>query len=334
MLANRFKDHGLDPGETAAHFSIERFGCGREGSAADCTHPTNRQYLYLHQGRGFVELDQGRVQLKSGSIVEAPAGGLFRFELSGACRFILISVSDTFIQSKLLPVLDPPASHRWRAYHRARVFELFTGAEMRRQRDEIDRELDAAQRRLGRNADSVVAGYVFVILFQQIFESLEAGASTPSEAYEGSSTRDRDLVLNFRGFVEEGLTHHLSIQHYCRVLGTSYTTLALACRGVLAMTPLEYVHSRIVLEAKRELLHTNQHIDTIGFALGFTTAGYFTRFFTRQTGSSPSEFRRSSRDADRTALSANEQVGDLLPGTHGSAKLARRMETSGTARPT
>ena len=46
-----------------------------------------------------------------------------------------------------------------------------------------------------------------------------------------------------------------------------------------------------MLEALRDLAYTALAIKQIADGLGFTDAGYFTRFFQRQTGHTPSAWR-------------------------------------------
>ncbi len=48
---------------------------------------------------------------------------------------------------------------------------------------------------------------------------------------------------------------------------------------------------RIVLEAKRQLQHTSLNIKEIGYTLGFEDPSYFVKFFKREAGMMPSEFR-------------------------------------------
>ena len=45
------------------------------------------------------------------------------------------------------------------------------------------------------------------------------------------------------------------------------------------------------LEAQRELAYTTLSVKHIAYKLGFTDAGYFTRFFERETGATPSAWR-------------------------------------------
>ncbi len=51
----------------------------------------------------------------------------------------------------------------------------------------------------------------------------------------------------------------------------------------------------MTLEAQRLLAHTDLPVATIGRALGFSEATNFGKFFTRQTGNTPGDFRRTQR---------------------------------------
>ena len=64
-----------------------------------------------------------------------------------------------------------------------------------------------------------------------------------------------------------------------------------ACKTTLGLSPLAILHDRIVAEAKRSLIYTTMSIADIGYALGFEDAAYFTRFFTRLLGVTPTKFR-------------------------------------------
>ena len=52
------------------------------------------------------------------------------------------------------------------------------------------------------------------------------------------------------------------------------------------------IDARVVLEAKRLLVHTDLSSAAIGHRLGFSEATNFTKFFAREAGVSPGAFRR------------------------------------------
>ncbi|RYF45807.1 MAG: helix-turn-helix domain-containing protein, partial [Cytophagaceae bacterium] len=46
---------------------------------------------------------------------------------------------------------------------------------------------------------------------------------------------------------------------------------------------------------RRLLFHTNNSLKEIAFELGFSDASYFNRFFKRETGMTPAEYRATIR---------------------------------------
>ncbi len=56
--------------------------------------------------------------------------------------------------------------------------------------------------------------------------------------------------------------------------------------------------ARTALEAKRRLAWTAMGVAEIGWSLGFSDPAYFSRFFARETGLSPSAFRDQAGRAD------------------------------------
>jgi AraC family transcriptional activator of pobA len=67
------------------------------------------------------------------------------------------------------------------------------------------------------------------------------------------------------------------------------------CQEQLGMTPMTLINARLILEAKRELAHSGLSVKEIAHDLGFSDAGYFSRFFRNHTKLSPSGFRECLR---------------------------------------
>jgi len=82
-----------------------------------------------------------------------------------------------------------------------------------------------------------------------------------------------------------------SLVDYAAALKVSESRLRHACMIVAAQSPMQLVHARVVLEAKRQLRYTSGSVSEIAYALGFDDPAYFTRFFSRRTGMSPRAFR-------------------------------------------
>lgn len=60
-------------------------------------------------------------------------------------------------------------------------------------------------------------------------------------------------------------------------------------------TVLAHIHERLLVEAKRRLLHTELSVKQISDELGFGDAAYFHRFFKGLTGSTPVAYRMQIR---------------------------------------
>jgi len=74
-------------------------------------------------------------------------------------------------------------------------------------------------------------------------------------------------------------------------LQTSEARLRRACLAVTGRPPIELVHSRVLVEAERQLRYTSMPVTQVAYYLGFDDPAYFTRFFTRRMGLSPRAFR-------------------------------------------
>ncbi len=100
-----------------------------------------------------------------------------------------------------------------------------------------------------------------------------------------------DLVRQFHVLVEQHFRTKHSVAEYADILNKSPKTLSNVFAKYNQLTPRDIIHSRIVVEAKRLLLHTDQQVKEIGFALGFDDVQNFSRFFKNIEGISPMEFK-------------------------------------------
>ncbi len=55
------------------------------------------------------------------------------------------------------------------------------------------------------------------------------------------------------------------------------------------------IHQRLILEAKRLLLHSTISAKEVAYSLNFNDPSYFSRFFKTNTGFSPEGFRKEIR---------------------------------------
>jgi len=120
----------------------------------------------------------------------------------------------------------------------------------------------------------------------------EPGPVAPADG-RVAPARDRALahVRRYRALVEARFRQQPTLAALAPTLGITTTQLNRVCHQVLGHSALGVLHGRLVLEAQRDLAYTTLSVKQIGLGLGFADAGYFTRFFQRQTGHTPTAWR-------------------------------------------
>ncbi|MGW3284282.1 helix-turn-helix domain-containing protein [Streptomyces sp. NPDC001002] len=100
-----------------------------------------------------------------------------------------------------------------------------------------------------------------------------------------------DAFLRFQAAVERDFTSTHQVEDYAARLGYSVRTLTRATRAAVGCGAKQFINDRVLLEAKRLLVHTDLPSATIGARLGFPGATAFTKFFRHRTELTPLEFR-------------------------------------------
>lgn len=123
--------------------------------------------------------------------------------------------------------------------------------------------------------------------------AVELGRALPAEGDAAPAAGERALghVRRFRALVEAQFREQPTLAVLAGTLGITPTQLNRACHQVLGHSALGVLHGRLVLEAQRDLAYTTLSIKQIALGLGFGDAGYFTRFFQRETGLTPTAWR-------------------------------------------
>ncbi|RZK80142.1 MAG: AraC family transcriptional regulator, partial [Pedobacter sp.] len=99
-------------------------------------------------------------------------------------------------------------------------------------------------------------------------------------------------VYEFLMLLESNFLTVRNTDFYAGKLGISSKRLNQILKDKLDKTGMQIIHDRIILEAKRLIIHSEQTIKEISFELGFSDRPYFSRFFKKQTGESPYSFQK------------------------------------------
>ena len=108
--------------------------------------------------------------------------------------------------------------------------------------------------------------------------------------------KDLDIVRRFNLLVENNYRKLHAVSDYADLLNKSPKTLSNLFALYNRQSPLQNIHERIALEARRLLLYTDKSAKEIAFELGFDEVPHFSRFFKKQVGLPPSEFKGQAKN--------------------------------------
>ncbi|TBN03939.1 AraC family transcriptional regulator [Hyunsoonleella flava] len=113
---------------------------------------------------------------------------------------------------------------------------------------------------------------------------------------EIASNTKIDLLREFNMLVESHFKTQHSVSFYADKLFKSPKTLSNNF-AKLNTSPLQIIHERIILEAKRLLIYTDKTAKEIAYDVGFEDASHLSRLFKKHTSLSPSEFKKQLKNA-------------------------------------
>ncbi len=118
-----------------------------------------------------------------------------------------------------------------------------------------------------------------------LLQLIDGRENTPG----GSLSEDRKILFEFQHLLEEQYLENHSVQQYAALVKSTEKKLSAITKKYLGMNPLQVIHNRLLLEAKRILLFEDTSHKEIAFRLGFDSPASFSQFIKNKTGSSPSE---------------------------------------------
>ena len=114
-----------------------------------------------------------------------------------------------------------------------------------------------------------------------------------SRARTGAVTlRPADATVDaLRRLVDEHFRTERQLEFYAEKLGMTVDRLNDHVKRSTGVTAGHLIRQRVLTEAKRQLVFTTQPIHDIAEELAFADPSHFARFFRKQTGTTPHEFR-------------------------------------------
>lgn len=242
--------------------------------------------VWIEKGEGTHYVDFKPINIENNSIIFVPQNGINTFDPNGQYEGKAILFTDGFfcknkednqylhssiLFSDLYDVgiikFDP---------HLPDLSAIFNSMQT-----EFLREPDTAQFQILHNLMHVFLLKAERELKKQGFEELKPSANL-------------DYLLLFKDQLEQNFRTEKSVKKYAAEVCISEKQLHKATTTLLAKTPKQIIDERVLLEAKRLLVHGNQSIKEIAYELGYEEPTNFVKYFKKRTNTTPSEFREQN----------------------------------------
>jgi AraC family transcriptional activator of pobA len=145
------------------------------------------------------------------------------------------------------------------------------------------------------NEESFLAreGYRLAMRGYLVLVAIEIARLAASRARTGAMTLKvaDPTVEALRQLVETHFRTERLLNFYAAKLAMTADRLNDHVKRATGVTAGHLIRQRVLTEAKRQLVFTNQPIHEIAYDLAFSDPSHFARFFRKQTGSTPQDFR-------------------------------------------
>lgn len=130
------------------------------------------------------------------------------------------------------------------------------------------------------------------VLLLRIFLTIEQSDSV--DRRKSSEKGKNATVRNFIRLIDKHYDRLRLPGQYADMLNVTPNHLNALCKEHLGRQAGELIRNRIVLEAKRLLINLDLTVSEIAYKLNFNDNSYFTKFFRKETGLTPEDFRKSN----------------------------------------
>jgi AraC-like DNA-binding protein len=116
-----------------------------------------------------------------------------------------------------------------------------------------------------------------------------------SSSKKNNSTPRQKMVLlrNYQQLIDKYFRTIRLPKEYAELLYVTPNHLNALCQDLVGKTAGDLIRDRVLLEAKRLLTNADMTITEIAYDLNFQDNSYFNRFFKKNVGVTPDEFRKT-----------------------------------------
>jgi len=276
------------PERNSQQFQVELFDANRHFSVKYPHRHDFFEVLYLLKGSGFHVIDNNKYEIKPPCVFFMSPGQAHKLELSLDIEgYIFIFTSDFYQlnRSNQNSLIEFPFFY---TLHQDNPPLLLTSENDIRFIELLFRQSITEMSQAGESS---------LEMLRSILDLILTTCAARYQVHDSPANKGKGqiLVKRFYHLIEENFQKNLLMSDYARLIGVTPNHLTQTVRQLTGKSSSQVIKAKQLLEIKRLLFHTNLSVSEIANQLHFEDQSYFTKFFKRETGVTPLQYRSQSQ---------------------------------------
>jgi len=251
--------------------------------------PNYQKILWIRNGKGKHFIDDTLIDILPHSFYFINKGNVYQLYEDSQLEGILIRYSNEFL---------PPSAQNFNDHFYSSLYGyiLDVGYFQLNQKEEIN-TYEVLLRQLIQEFEQPPSTFGKRNILQHILLTLLLKLERKSRKIITNKTaatekKHKEVYTHFVDLVEQHFFREHQVTFYAKQLGLSPRRLSEINRLFVGHPAKVQIQRRILTEAKRLLVYTNNNLKDIAYQLGFDTPTYFSRFFKKHTKMTPLEYQK------------------------------------------
>lgn len=241
--------------------------------------------MLFTQGRGLHHIDFTTHEVKPGSLFAMAPGQVHYWELSSDADGWIFFHSRAGFESFF-------AAERLHDYHLYAPLQKSDALQLDAKNAQA---VGALMADMYHNSLQPVLREKYVLtLALQVYVLVEQLLQTKSQEDAAAGHVYQDKFRKFGALLEAHFRQHKTVSFYAGQLHMTPKHLNRICQTLSGKSCSEWIASRVMLEAKRLLVHAHNGLGVVAETLGFEDYAYFSKWFRKNSGETPSQFAQKS----------------------------------------